>query len=573
MIALGLASTMAEGLGIGLLIPLLQELGNTSPQAGNGNLLGQGFTRLFETVPAERRTHLILACIAGAVLVRAGLTFAHGAINERIYAKVTHRLRSDLFRQLLTIGYRYIQQSKAGTLINTLATETWRSGDALNMLLTIAVNVGVVFVYVALLLMISWKLTLAIILAMLVFSRIAAWMITRTASLGRETNHANATLAQLMFQCLDGMKVIRIFGREVHEQKRFDATSWDVSHIYMKIGLFNRALEPLYELLVLAMLIVILLFSLSKTETLPSVLVFIVLLYRLLPKVKQLETLRIGLSSFSGAVGDVSALLDPAGKPVTRSGSGAVAGLKSAIEFDRVTFYYGGSDMPALTDVSLRIPAGKTTAIVGRSGSGKSSLINLILRLHDPTVGEILADGRALHSLDLAAWRSGIAVVSQDIYMFNDTVSENIAYGVPGASPKHIVEAAKLAHAHDFIEALPRGYDTVVGERGVRLSGGEQQRVTLARAILRDPAILILDEATNALDSISEHFIQKALTELSQNRTVIVIAHRLSTMEHADHVVVLASGRVVEQGTVPELVREKGLFARMHERQGGGAVS
>lgn len=215
----------------------------------------------------------------------------------------------------------------------------------------------------------------------------------------------------------------------------------------------------------------------------------------------------------------------------------------------------------------MLIPAGKTTALVGPSGAGKSTLIKLILRMYDPTKGAIYVDDYNLREMDIKSWRGRIAVVSQDVYVFDTTVRENIAYGRLEATEAEIITAAKLAEAHDFICEFPQGYDTHVGNRGIRLSGGERQRIALARAIVRNPDILILDEATNALDSISEHLIQQALETLSQDRTVIVIAHRLSTVEHADHIIVLEEGRVREQGNMECLLQRNGLYAQLYNLQ------
>jgi subfamily B ATP-binding cassette protein MsbA len=263
----------------------------------------------------------------------------------------------------------------------------------------------------------------------------------------------------------------------------------------------------------------------------------------------------------------VLSFLDNADKQYVTSGKVTHLERDRDIVFDRVSFQYDASDDPALTEASFSILAGRTTAFVGPSGGGKSTVMKLILRFHDPTKGTILADGRPLPEFDLDFWRSQIALVSQDVYLFNATVRENIGYGRLDAGPDEIIEAARKADAHDFIERLPGKYDTVLGHHGVRLSGGQQQRISLARAIVRNPSILILDEATNALDSISEQWIQETLDKLSENRTVIMIAHRLSTIERADQIIVLDKGRVQESGRLPELVKAGGLFSRLHHLQ------
>jgi subfamily B ATP-binding cassette protein MsbA len=241
-------------------------------------------------------------------------------------------------------------------------------------------------------------------------------------------------------------------------------------------------------------------------------------------------------------------MLDTSDKPGLSSGHRVFAGLHASIRFDGVGFRYAGSDRDALREVSIEIPAGKTTALIGHSGAGKSTLVHLLLRLHDPTQGAVLVDGVPLPELDLQAWRSRISVVTQDVMLFNACARDNISYGWAGAGPADVERAARLAGADAFLRALPAGYDTVLGDRGVRLSGGQKQRIALARALVREPEILILDEATNALDAETESFVQEAIASLGRQLTLIVVSHRLSAVARADHFVLLDGGRVRAHG-------------------------
>jgi subfamily B ATP-binding cassette protein MsbA len=291
------------------------------------------------------------------------------------------------------------------------------------------------------------------------------------------------------------------------------------------------------------------------------------MLYRLQPQVQQLDNHRTALQAFTGSVDEVLNFLDCQDKTYIQSGSMPFWHLQSGIAFKQVNFVYSAESKTALQDISMQIPCNQTTALVGPSGAGKSTLVNLICRFYDVTSGEILVDGQPLPRLDLRAWRDRIAIVSQDIFIFNATIAENIAYGRRDASRAEIIAAAQQANAHEFISQMPQGYDTPVGDRGVRLSGGQRQRIALARAIIRNPEILILDEATNALDSISESIIQDALEKLSHDRTVIIIAHRLSTIEFANQVIVLENGQIVEQGKLSELIERQGLLHRLYQLQ------
>jgi subfamily B ATP-binding cassette protein MsbA len=566
-VALGVGTAIAEAAGIILFIPLFRELSAQRSGPGGANPLAQTFGTVFDALPDDRRIWIICACIFATVAVKAVLTFGYGIAERWLHARVNHDLRAAVFRQLLGVGYGYIQRSRSGMLFSTLTTDCARAGDASALLVKLLVTEFMIAAYVLLLLVISWKLTLVVAAGIVLISWVVVLLVRRTKALGRLLRRADAALSHRMVQGLNGIRVIREFGRETEEEARFEEGSRHVSRLLLKISLLSNTAAPVYDLLVMALMIGILVFSARTPGELPSLVAFILLLYRIQPMYKQLAGTRLEIASRTGAVEHVTALLDPVGKPYVVSGDTPVTALREDIVLDDVSFAYDGERRPALSRVDLRIEAGRTTALVGRSGAGKSTLINLLLRHYDPTGGEIRVDGRPLASLRLSDWRAMIAVVSQDVYLFNASVAENIAYGKKGATREEVVAAAKLAHAHEFIVTLPRGYDTPVGERGLHLSGGQQQRLTLARAVIRDPQILILDEATNALDAISEQLIQEALGSLRHGRTVIVIAHRLSTVEQADRIVVMEDGRAIEQGRPAQLLKDGGRFAQIYELQ------
>jgi subfamily B ATP-binding cassette protein MsbA len=295
--------------------------------------------------------------------------------------------------------------------------------------------------------------------------------------------------------------------------------------------------------------------------SIPTLLTFVFLLYRFQPRVgsinKAFHQLTFGISG----VNNVMTLIRETESPSIRSGSKQPARLQHEIRFERLVFGYSG-EAPVLKDVSFSLKSGETTAVVGSSGAGKTTVVNLVMRFYDPLSGSVLVDGTDLKELDLQAWRSSIALVNQDIFLFNDTVGSNIAMGKLGATDQEIAEAARRAYADEFISNLPQGYETVIGDRGVRLSGGQRQRIALARAIVRDPQILILDEATSELDSRSEQLIRQAVEELGASRTVITVAHRLSTIRHAEKIVVLDKGKVVEEGSHDDLLKGDGQYAQ-----------
>jgi len=566
IIILGVLSSFAEGIGIGLFIPLLNNIGQSRQAPVAGNWLIDSFGQLFNDIPPDQRLTIISVAILGSVLIRNVLFFSNYVLFSWLNAQVGHKLWCDIFEQLLTVGYRFIEQSKTSNLLNAINHKSWRAIDALSIIVRAIIITCTLIVYAALLILLSWKLTLLVAGAMVVISIIVRILTRSTERHGARVTQTYEKLTDRMIEGIEGMHVVRKFGREQYEQNRFAQTSNEVNKALVKLGIISGTISPIYEILAAVLLVFILFSTLQGAAHLPGVLVFIFVLYRLQPMVKELDSCRVRLLSLATPVQEVMELLNRHDKTYLVSGSQPFRKLQQGIYFDHVTFQYD-ADSSAMDDVSLLIPAGKTTALVGPSGAGKSTLIKLVLRLYDPTHGAIYVDDCNLRDLDLASWRQRIAVVSQEVYVFDTTVRENIAYGNLDATEADIIEAAKLAEAHNFICKLPQGYDTRVGSRGIRLSGGERQRLALARAIVRKPDILILDEATNALDSASEHLIQRALETLSQNRTVIVIAHRFSTIESVDHIVVLEDGGVREQGNIGYLLQLNGLFAKLYKLQ------
>ena len=566
IVLLGVLQSLSEGFGIGLFIPLLHGLVGGTPQARGGWLVGR-MDGLFQHVPADERQAVIAVCLFGVVLATATLSYTHGILFTWVDGRIAHQLRGRIFDQLLTVGFGAIERDRSGRLLNVLASDTWRTSEALKILVHLIITTSTVIVYVVLLVLMSWRLTLVVALGMLLVSGVVRLFTRGARELGESVTRSNSELAHRMVEGIDGMRVIRAYGREPYEQRRFDVASDRLRQAILRMGYIEGAVHPVHEILIAGLLLTILFVTARSATDMSLLLVFVFVLYRLQPRVKDFETCRVRLAVLGASVDAVMSMLDRSGKTYVQSGTLMHPGLDDAIVFDRVSFVYDSDSDPALLDASFAIPAGKTTAFVGPSGGGKSTVIKLILRFYDPTGGRILTNDRPLRDFDLASWRNQIAVVSQDGYLFNATVRDNIAYGRIGATDEEIVDAARQADAHDFIERLPEGYETVLGHHGMRLSGGQQQRISLARAMVRNPRILVLDEATNALDSISEHWIQETLEKMRANRTVIVIAHRFATIEQADQIIVLDNGTVRERGTLRELVAADGLFARLYRLQ------
>lgn len=567
VVILGILAAFWEGLGISLFIPFLQNLGQTNNQVESENLWLGFLNQLFNQVPPDRRILVISLCIFSSLILKNYLIYSSAIFYSRLYWRMSYQLHANVFKQLLSVSYSFLDSSQSGKLLNTLHTQTWEAVDATFTFVDLIGNVFTIVVFAILLLLTSWQLTLLAVVALVLISMIIQQVSDRAQYLGRQAVGANDVLASRMLESFYAMRLIRAFGQESYEQKRFEQAFDRLRNVSIDLDEIRARIGPLSEILAVSLLGSILLISLQNQANLPTALTFIFMLYRLQPHVSSLDGNRISLVSSIAAVEDVMSLLDRSDKPYIHSGKIPFNGLSQGISFKSVFFHYNSLDKPALHNISIHIPKGKTTAIVGPSGAGKSTLINLICRFYDVTEGEIYIDNYPLQQLNLASWRSRIAIVSQDIYIFSTTVRENIAYGKLDAREDEIIAASKLANAHEFISQLPQGYDTIVGDRGILLSGGQRQRIALARAIVRNPEILILDEATNALDSVSEHLIQDAIDTFSQNRTVIVIAHRLSTIEQADQIVVLEGGQAVEQGTLQQLLLLNGLFAKLYHLQ------
>jgi ATP-binding cassette, subfamily B, bacterial MsbA len=573
IVVVGLLQSLSEGFGIGLFIPLLRGLVGTAPAAAQGGWLVARMEAIFQHVPSDNRQAVIAASLFAVVLATALLAYAHGRLFTWFDGSIAHHLRRSIFSQLLTVGFGIIENDRSGRLLNVLASDTWRTSEALKILVHLTISATTVAVYIALLVLMSWRLTLVVAVGMLLVSGAVRLFTKGVRELGERVTHDNSELAHRMVEGIDGMRVIRAFGREPYEQNRFDAASERLRRTILRMGYIEGAVHPVHEILMASLLLAVLFVTARSATDISVLLVFVFVLYRLQPRVKDFEACRVRLAALASSVDAVTSVLDTAGKEYVHSGTVVHPGFDKAIVFDQVSFQYEQDGDLALADASFSIPAGQTTAFVGPSGGGKSTVIKLILRFYDPTSGRILTDGRPLSEFDLDSWRGQIAVVGQDGYLFNATVRENIKYGRLDASDEAVVDAARRADAHAFIERLPNKYDTVLGHHGVRLSGGQRQRISLARAIVRNPRILILDEATNALDSISEQWIQETLAKMKDNRTVIVIAHRLATIEQADQIVVLEKGRVRERGTLRDLVLRDDLFATMYRLQHRSTVA
>jgi len=565
-----LAATF-EGIGIGFLLSFIQSLTNPNGESIKTGIQWIDIWVLGANTSANSRTVRISILILLSTWMRAFLNYLSIIYIETSEIKLLDRLRRQIFEQLQAFSLGYFSKTKSGEIVNTITTELERIKTAFGGVAFVITRCLVGAVYLSTLLLLSWQLTL---LAVILFSLMAAGLSTinaRVREVGFETSAAYGHFTSTALEFINGIRTVHAFSAQEFERKRFYESSSRVVKSAIKINQMMSLVKPLSESIATAILVSLIIMAfngilIAKSLPVASLLVFFFVLIRLVPTFQDINGTRVTLNSLQGAAVNVKELLRTDNKDYFPNGHLEFSGLKRAINLVSVDFGYEPHNL-VLHDISLTIERGKMTALVGGSGAGKSTLADLIPRFYDPTRGTILIDGVDLKTYEIKSLRQKLAVVSQDTFIFNANVRDNIAYALEGVEEAEILEAARQAYALEFIQQLPEGFDTQLGDRGVRLSGGQRQRLAIARALLRDPEILILDEATSALDSVSERLIQKSLEKLSVGRTVIAIAHRLSTITRADQVVVLEQGRIVEQGKYQELIEQGGRLWKYHQMQ------
>jgi subfamily B ATP-binding cassette protein MsbA len=514
--------------------------------------------------------------IIGIFAVRGALGFAGDYAMAWVANRVVVDLRMSMFERLMRLPTRYFDDQSSGVLISKVAYDvTGVTGAATSVITVLVRDTLAVLGLLGWMLYLNWQLTLVTFATVPLVALAVGVFGKRLRAMSRAAQKAMGGITHVLDESIGAHKVVKIFGGQDYENRRFAHANRVMRGYNMRHAIAAAGNVPLVQVLAsvaIATVIAVALYqSANQKITVGEFMSFITAMMMLLGPLKHLTGISATLQRGLAAAESVFELTDEPSE--TDAGTTRIARSRGAIRFEDVSFRYPEAQRPALSGVTLDIAPGETVALVGPSGSGKTTLANLVPRFYQPDAGRILLDGHDIRDIALESLRGNIALVSQDVVLFNDTVAANIAYGsMAGASREAIAAAAEAANALEVIERLPAGFDTQIGEDGAKLSGGQRQRLAIARALLKDAPVLILDEATAALDSESERQVQAALEVLMRNRTTLVIAHRLSTIERADRIVALDAGRIVETGSHAELMERDGLYARLHRIQYAGGT-
>ncbi|MFB9134454.1 lipid A ABC transporter ATP-binding protein/permease MsbA [Vibrio olivae] len=508
------------------------------------------------------------------MLVRGLSGFVSTYCLSWVSGNVVMLMRRKLFNQFMHMPVSYFDKESTGGLLSRITYDSEQVAGATSKALVSIVREGASIIgLLVLMFWNSWQLSLVLFIVAPIVAVAIRVVSKRFRKISRNMQQSMGHVTSSAEQMLKGHKVVLSYGGHNVERERFDRVSNQMRQHSMKLVAAQAIANPVIQVIASLALVAVLFlasFDSIRSELTPGT--FTVIFSAMFGLMRPLKALTNVTSDFQRGMAASQTLFGLMDLEVEKdSGERVVEKVKGDVEVKDVTFTYQGNEKPALSRVSFKIPAGKTVALVGRSGSGKSTIANLFTRFYDVDSGEILLDGHDVREYKLNNLRSHFALVSQNVHLFNDTIANNIAYAATEKYTREQIEkAAELAYAMDFINKMEQGLDTVIGENGASLSGGQRQRIAIARALLRDAPVLILDEATSALDTESEKAIQSALDELQKNKTVLVIAHRLSTIEQADEILVVDDGEIVERGNHQQLLAEDGAYAQLHRIQFGG---
>jgi subfamily B ATP-binding cassette protein MsbA len=526
-------------------------------------------TFVAKSADAVTRLPLLLMLL---FMVRGVASFISGYGMKWVATRVVMDLRREMFDRLQTLPIHYFDNHTSGNIISKHTFNAARvTNAATEVIVTLVKDSLIIIGLLAYALYLNWQLSLIVFLIAPPTALVIRYFSKRMRRLSRSLQDSIGELTRVIQEAINGNREIKIFGGEEYEKDRFHKLNNWIRRYHMKVAAASETNVPVVQVLTVAALTIVVYFAAMQSQsgeiTVGEFVALITALALLSSPIKRLTKINVHLQGGLAAAESVFSLIDE--EPEIDLGQTTLDRATGNIELIDVSYTHYGSKGPVLHDVNMKITAGETIALVGPSGGGKTTLVSLLPRFYNPSAGKILLDGTDTQEIRLASLREQIAYVGQHIILFNETVAANIAYGAQRwvASKQEIQDAAEKAHALEFIEKLPDGFNTLIGENGVRLSAGQRQRIAIARALIKDAPILILDEATSALDTESEKIVQLALDTLRSGRTSLIIAHRLSTIENADRILAMQDGRIVEEGTHAELLQHDGVYARLYKAQ------
>jgi ABC-type multidrug transport system fused ATPase/permease subunit len=546
LITLGLGSSFAETVGITLIILFFYSaMGQLDKAMSVGGVLGQALTYAGGWFSSSIQMAAVILLL---IVARGGLAFANNVISAYVSEQINEKARNLIHEQYLTVSYGFIQRHEQAQLMEVLGTESWMIAGAYRSLTRIVISGCSILVFAIFLLALSWQITLIAIVGSWLISRGLSRLSGPAQELGKRVKRVHQQLGEHMLLTLEGLRTIRAYGQELLHQQRFIRSSAEARRASVALTRLSSLLSPLTEVGYLGILCVIIAGSDRWDSNFATTLAAVALLYRLQPYTREMESNLLYLAQIEPQLRSVRMMLKRDGKHYPEPGHRPIQALRKGIRFDHVTFQYPGGSRPALADVTFEIPAGVTTALVGASGAGKTTIINLLLRLYHPSTGTIWVDDVPLEEVRRTDWLRLLAVAGQDVDLVEGTVIDNIRMADNDATEEEVVAASRIAGVAEFIESLPEGYGAWIGQQGLRFSGGQRQRLGLARAVLRNPTFLMLDEAMSALDGELEGQVRGAIEDRFAGRTILIITHRAEAVRNADHVIRIEDGMVVDSG-------------------------